>query len=105
MADFAERHRYLSTSPASGFVRTVTAQRRDSAGADVLRGLVLSRIDAPERSSERVIDDRAEWFETLRQRFGLDLAGADDAARDRLWSSAVSSHEAWRQAQAATPGA
>jgi N-hydroxyarylamine O-acetyltransferase len=105
MADFAARHRHLSTSPESGFVRTVTAQRRDAAGADVLRGLVLTRVDEPERSGEWVIDDRAEWFSTLADRFHLDLSRADDAARDRLWASARASHRAWQQAQAARAAA
>jgi arylamine N-acetyltransferase len=101
MTDFAARHRHLSTSPESGFVRTVTAQRRDADGADVLRGLVLARIDAPERTGERVIAGRSEWFDTLEGRVGLDLRGTTAAARDRLWASAQASHRAWLQARAA----
>jgi len=45
-ADFAEIHEWFATSPESGFVRTLTAQRRDAKGVDLLHGCVLRRLDA-----------------------------------------------------------
>ena len=43
---FAVRNEWLSTSPESGFVKFLTAQRRDATGVDVLRGQTLLRIGA-----------------------------------------------------------
>ncbi len=43
MDDFVERHRVLSTSPDSGFVRTPTVQRRDATGADIMRRVTVTR--------------------------------------------------------------
>ncbi len=67
MADFATMHEYLSTAPESGFVRVAVAQRRDSTGADVLRGLVLTRL-GPDPAPQTIVDSRAEWYEDARRR-------------------------------------
>jgi N-hydroxyarylamine O-acetyltransferase len=98
--DFAARHRYLSTSPESGFVRTCAVQRRDTGGVDSLRGCVLRRIDGAPREP-RTIEARAEWFEVLADLFGLPLTDVDAAARDALWARVRRSHEAWLAARAA----
>ena len=93
MADFADRHVFLSTSPESRFVGTVTVQRRDASGCDVLRGLVLTRVG--EDRPLRVLDDRSQWFAALATVFGLRLDGASVTAKARLWDRAVAAHRSW----------
>jgi N-hydroxyarylamine O-acetyltransferase len=93
---FAQRHRWLSTSPDSGFVRYLTVQRRDADGADVLRGLLLRRIT--KRGSEQVLGTRDELFDALGDLFGLDVASIEGRAKDRLWTRLREAHEAWEAA-------
>jgi arylamine N-acetyltransferase len=102
MDAFADRHAFLSSSPESGFVRTVTVQRRDRDQLVALRALTLTTI--AETTHSRVVADRAEWFELLTDELHLRLDGADRAAKDRLWRHAVSAHEAYtaQAAQVAT---
>ena len=91
---FAARNVVLSTSPDSVFVKTVTAQRRDAAGVDVVRGQVLSRV--AETSTEvRTLETQAEWFDALADVFGLTLDDVDDDARSRLWQRVHTTHQAW----------
>jgi arylamine N-acetyltransferase len=96
---FAARHQRLSTSPDSGFVRNVTAQRRHRKGVSALRSLGYTELDTT-GSTTRIITDRAEWFELLADEFALRFDGVDVAAKDRLWASACASHEAWLAAHA-----
>jgi N-hydroxyarylamine O-acetyltransferase len=91
---FDARHRRLSTSPESGFVRTVTAQRRTGNGVVALRALTLTER-SHHGTSTRYVTKRDEWFALLADEFLLPLDGVDGAARDRLWASACASHEAW----------
>ncbi len=91
---FASRNRFLSTSPDSSFAQTVTAQRRDATGVDVLRGKVLRRVEAT-IVSETVVDTRGEWFATLVEVFGLDLSAVPESSRDTLWRSVERSHKDW----------
>jgi arylamine N-acetyltransferase len=44
--DFEPRHQVLSTSPDSGFVKTVTAQRRRKDSVSALRALTFKTHDA-----------------------------------------------------------
>jgi N-hydroxyarylamine O-acetyltransferase len=88
---FENRHRRLSTSPESGFVRTVTVQRRDRGSVTALRALTLTRRDE-KGTSTTVLTDRNEWFALLADEFLLTLS-VDESARDRLWASAVASHD------------
>lgn len=74
-------------------MRLATAQRRDASGADVLRGLVLTRVgdgDAPGRS----LTERADWFEALADVFALRFDGADPGMLDRLWQRCLATHRA-----------
>jgi N-hydroxyarylamine O-acetyltransferase len=97
--DFTAMNQHLSTSPESGFVRTITFQRRDAAGADVLRGLVLRRIEH-EVVAERTLDTRADWFAAAADLFGLDLRRAgDDTALSALWQRVRATHDAWLATQ------
>lgn len=92
--EFTERHRWLSTSSVSGFVRVVTAQRRDATGADILRGLVLARVGAGTGPAEP-LTERAEWFAVLAQMFGLRLYDSAPETLDRLWERTLAAHRAW----------
>ncbi|PWK31191.1 arylamine N-acetyltransferase family protein [Actinoplanes xinjiangensis] len=96
MADFRERHEELITSPESGFVRVAMAARRDATGADVLRGLTLTRIGAD--PSRTVLPDEVTYFHALADIFGIVLPGPDRAV---LWPRVLESHERHQQAQAA----
>jgi N-hydroxyarylamine O-acetyltransferase len=100
VADFLDRHEYLSTSPESGFVRTCAVQRRDAGGVDVLTGCVLSRPGDPARG-RRTIETRGEWFAVLADVFDLPLRDLDAADRDRLWRRVRTAHEAWLSGRAA----
>jgi N-hydroxyarylamine O-acetyltransferase len=102
---FAARHVQLSTSPESGFVRNVVAQRRERNGVSAIRSLSHTQLDMTGWTT-RIIDDRAEWFALLADEYSLHFAEVDSAAKDRLWSSAYASHEAWvaaRDAEASAP--
>jgi arylamine N-acetyltransferase len=90
MGAFADRHVHLSTSPESGFVRVLTAQRRDATGADSLKGLVLKRVGGG--ASVRTLETEREWTGALADLFGLEL-GAEQ--RDALWRKVAAAHEAW----------
>jgi N-hydroxyarylamine O-acetyltransferase len=96
--EFVDRHTHLSTSPESGFVKTVCAQRRDATTMTALRALTLTTITASAKET-RIIDDRAQWFATLSDVFDLRFRGVSPDACDRLWRSA---HESHRRHQAAT---
>ena len=95
---FEVRHQRLSTSPESGFVRTVTVQRRTGDGAIALRALTYTERDHT-GTSTRIVTERGEWFDLVADAFLLPLDGVDVAARDRLWASARASHDAWAAAQ------
>jgi N-hydroxyarylamine O-acetyltransferase len=90
MDAFADRHSYLSTDPDSPFVRTLTAQLRDAAGVDILRGRVLTRWDGAGAVAREA--DLDEWWTLLTGHFGLSL---DEADRAPLWAKVAASHEKW----------
>jgi arylamine N-acetyltransferase len=91
---FEGRHRRLSTSPESGFVRTVSVQRRTRDGVIILRALTFTER-SHQGTSTRHVTQRDEWFALLADEFLLPLDGVGAAARDRLWASACAAHEAW----------
>jgi N-hydroxyarylamine O-acetyltransferase len=93
-ADFEARHRWLSTSPDSGFVRTFAVQRRDATGVDMLRGCVLSRLDG-KPLAPRTLETEREWYEALRDVFDLPLTDLTAAERARLWARVRGAHERW----------
>lgn len=96
MNAFAARHEFLSTSPESGFVKFLVAQRRDATGADCLRGLTLERLGAG--ASERTLTSNAELTDVLSDLFGLDVGQIDAGARDAMWANVHRAHEAWEAA-------
>lgn len=100
IGDFAAWNEHLSTSPESGFVRTITFQRRDATGTDVLRGLVLRRVEH-EVVADRTLAARDEWFDAVADVFDLDLRRAgDEAAQAALWQRVSSTHDAWLSSNA-----
>ena len=96
MGAFADRHVELSTSPESGFVKVLVAQRRDATGVDVVRGLTFRRIG--DRLSQSTIGSLDELTQVLGDVFGLDLAAVDRPAREALWGRLHAAHEAWESA-------
>ncbi len=93
MDAFAERHVWLSTSPESGFVKTMCAQRRDASGADIMRGLTLKRVG--EGEFETQLSSLADLLDALGDVFGLDVSAVAADARRRLWDKVLAAHEAW----------
>jgi N-hydroxyarylamine O-acetyltransferase len=94
VADFAERHSFLSTSPESAFVTTCSVQRRDARGVDKLTGCVLHRIGEDD-SKPRTLESQPEWFAVLDDVFDLPLHDIDAAQRDALWKRVRAAHETW----------
>lgn len=98
LSDFAAQHEWLSTSPDSGFVRVPMAERRDVDGADVIRGLVLSRVGAGAFVHEP-ITRRSEWYDALADIFDLRFDAAPPGYREQLWDAVNEAHQAWNAAQ------
>ncbi|WP_411103355.1 arylamine N-acetyltransferase family protein [Streptomyces sp. cmx-4-9] len=99
-ADFEAEHVRLTTSPESGFVRTLVMIRRDAESIDVLRGRVHARIDPAKGPSERELDTPQEFYEVMATVFGRSLHDLGPADRTRLWERVCRSHEAWRAGRA-----
>jgi N-hydroxyarylamine O-acetyltransferase len=97
-SDFEAMHKWLSTSPQSGFVQVAMAERRDATGVDVIRGLVLSRIGSGTHTAEPV-SDRKQWFAVLADLFELRFNTAPPALLDRLWNTVLAAHRQWESDQ------
>ena len=97
-ADFVDQHRYLSTSPESGFVRTLSVLRRDAGGVDELQGCILGRTTG-RASSKRELATPGDWFAALEGVFGLDLGDTTRREREALWTRVRASHEQWQTAR------
>lgn len=91
---FEKMHRYLSTSPESGFVRVATAQLRHQDGLTAVRALTHTTLDHNGRAS-RFVTERGEWFALLADEFSLTFDDVDGDAKDRLWANANAAHERW----------
>jgi len=96
--EFADTHRQLSTSPDSGFVRNVIAQRRQEHGVTWIRSLTRGTRDHTGVSTS-FVTDKDEWFGVLADEFFLRFDDVDAHAKDRLWTSARASHEDWLASQ------
>jgi N-hydroxyarylamine O-acetyltransferase len=96
--EFASRHEWLSSDPASPFLRLVTVQRRDKSGVDSLRGRVLRRL--PEGHG-RELGTAAEWYGVLADVFGLHLRELARDEREGLWRRVNATHDAWQVARGA----
>jgi N-hydroxyarylamine O-acetyltransferase len=93
MDAFADRHVELSTSAESGFVRVLTAQRRDATGVDSLKGLTLRRVG--HGAFRRTLTTQREWRAALADLFGLGLGAVSRPEREALWSRVSAAHDAW----------
>ncbi len=96
VADFALAHRYLSTSPESGFVRKLSVQRRDADGCDRLVSATLHRVDGGGTSTTEFAT-MPEWREQLAERFRLAL---DDIGADELrwlWQRVRRDQDEWNR--------
>lgn len=93
MDAFADRHRFLSTDPESGFVKVLAVQRREATGVNVLRGLTLSRVG--EGAMQRDIESRDDLVDSLADVFLLDVRVLDGARLDALWAKLAASHGSW----------
>jgi N-hydroxyarylamine O-acetyltransferase len=91
---FEETHRYLSTSPESGFVHVATAQCRHQDSHTAIRALTHTTLDHSGKAN-RFVTERDEWFALLADEFFLTLDDVDDDAKDRLWANANAAHERW----------
>ncbi|GII75272.1 arylamine N-acetyltransferase [Sphaerisporangium rufum] len=100
MSAFQAKHHFLSTSPESGFRTALAVQRRDATGADVLRGLRLTRLGSGEGAS--TVGSARDYFEVLADVFGLTLADVTPAEKDALWRRLGAAHEKWLAAAGAT---
>jgi arylamine N-acetyltransferase len=97
MSDFAERHEWLSTSPDSGFVRVMCAQRRDATGVDIVRGLMLTRVGIG-TAPTGPLTERDDWFAALADIFGLRFETIAPDALDRFWDRSLAAHLEWEAA-------
>jgi N-hydroxyarylamine O-acetyltransferase len=70
----------------------LTAQRRHATGVDILRGLVLTRVDGEQRMV-RELDQRRDWLDVIADLFGLRLDVAPSAL-ESLWAKVAAAHEA-----------
>ncbi|MFD0972032.1 arylamine N-acetyltransferase family protein [Plantactinospora endophytica] len=96
-SDLRDKHVELSTSPTSGMVRVVTAQRRTPTGVQGIRGLVLSERPVAGSATVRQLSGYAEWRAVLREVFHLPL---DDVPEERLrqvWQRIEADHAAWER--------
>jgi arylamine N-acetyltransferase len=91
---FEERHRWLSTSPTSGFVRVAMAERRDASGVDVIRGLVRTRV-GDGAGAQQIYMRREDWFGVLAEDFGVRFDASAPEAVDELWQRVQASHREW----------
>jgi arylamine N-acetyltransferase len=96
--EFETMHRHLSTSPDSGFVKTVTAQRRRHDSVYAIRALTRTQRDASGTTTS-LVTDRTDWFDLLADEFFLTFDGVETDAKDRLWASARAAHEEWLATQ------
>ncbi|GAA4924171.1 arylamine N-acetyltransferase [Stackebrandtia albiflava] len=90
-SDFAARCRELSTSPSSGFVRSLMAGTVRPDRYVVLRGRVCAESgpDVPGGRRKRTVADRDDFVATLADEFGLRF---DVAEMDVLWRRACLQH-------------
>jgi N-hydroxyarylamine O-acetyltransferase len=91
---FAARHIYNSTSPESGFAKTVTAQRRHATGTALVRGCMFTQRDG-DVVTTRTCESLHEWLDVLEGEFDLAFDDVPTSALAALWVSVRMAHEAW----------
>lgn len=94
---FDAMHHHLSTSPESGFVKVLSAQRRDATGVDILRGLTVKRVGAG--ASETTIEREPDLAACLGDLFGLPVGPmVADGSFGLLWQRTHAAHVQWEAA-------
>jgi N-hydroxyarylamine O-acetyltransferase len=96
--DFVESHRVLSTSPDSGFVRFLTAARRDSGGVDKLVSCSLTRREGTSTSTV-TLRSAAQWHQALAEVFGITLDDTTPDERETLWRGVRRAQDEWERSQ------
>jgi N-hydroxyarylamine O-acetyltransferase len=91
LAELDVHHRRLATDPESSFVKTLVVQTARVDRIVTLRSRTLSCV-GPGVDSKRVVADREELAASLRDVFGITVAGE---RLERLWAQAVAQHEAF----------
>lgn len=97
LAVFEPMNTDLSTSPESGFVKTLSVQRRSARAVDILRGLVLLRVG--DGAHERMLESRDELAAVLGDVFGFDLDDFTAGGLDALWERVHAAHVEWDAAK------
>ena len=92
MADFAVGHVDLSTSPASGFVQRLTAQRRYADRFDKLVSCTLRRV-RPTGETTVALGSSAEVRAVLADEFGLPLDDWEPGEWDAVYQRARAAQE------------
>ena len=92
---FTAHHFEQSHAATSLFVSMLLAHRRDPTGIDSMIGLVLARVES--ERTQRVLDDRDDWFAALADVFGVSLLDVDATRREALWRRTATAHEQWAQ--------
>lgn len=93
MSAFVPRHVELSTSPTSGFTRTLHVMRREADRVEGLLGRVRYTVDSAGRH-ERSVASPSEWFAILADEFGLTTESWTVAERSRIWDRVGAPREA-----------
>lgn len=95
MDAFEAEHLRLSTAEDSSFVRTLALLRRDAESIDIMRGRILTRVDAAKGPSDRELATPEEFYEAVSTVFGRELDDLTPADRTALWDRVSRAHEAW----------
>ena len=93
LADFAPHHERLSSSPESGFVKTLLVQRPAPDQIVTVRARTMF-VDGPGLRERTVLDDAESFAGALRDEFGIDTEVLGDERMARLWDRAVAQHQA-----------
>ena len=89
---FAPHHVRMSTSPESGFVRTLTVQQPYDDRIVSLRARTLREQGPGADDGAEILADAVSLGEALRERFGIDPDALGPERLDRLWARAEAQH-------------
>ena len=92
---FAPEHLRLSTSPESGFVRTLTVQRPYDDKIVSLRAKTLREEGPGVGAEQTVLEDADSWAGALQERFGIDPDALGPERLERLWEKVDAQHRAY----------
>ena len=93
IAAFEAMNTELSTSPDSGFVKTLSVQRRSARAVDILRGATLLRVG--DSAAECTLESAQELTAALGDVFGFDIDKFSNEGLTALWERVHAAHLAW----------